>query len=138
MVDNFILPLNSITTSSPLGHYAVDCGRLMGGISFNDLHAQRSREVFVAGCSSGTRRGLSVCVLAASLPNSESSAAKLVTEITPDAHQVCLCSPSARLHAEHQKSNLIFSSLQLTFQKRSSGEELQMDSDSTRQQPGWT
>lgn len=35
--------------------------------------------------------------------NSESSAAKAVTEITPDAHQACLSSSSAWLHVQHQK-----------------------------------
>lgn len=87
----------------------------------------------MAGLSSGTRRCLSGYVLGASLPNSESSAAKAVSEITPDAHQACLSSPSARLHAEHQKKqpDLFVSAADIS--EGSSGEELQ-----TRLQPGWT
>lgn len=45
MADNLILPLNSVSASSPLDQYAADCERLTRPISFNDLHAQRSREV---------------------------------------------------------------------------------------------
>ena len=60
----------------------------------------------------------SVCLF----PNSESSAAKAVTEITPDAHQAsCLSSPSAWLHVQHQKNYLILSTRWLTFQQESSG-----------------
>lgn len=138
MADNLILPLNSITASSPLDQHAGDCEMQTRPISFNDLHAQRSREVFVAGRSSGTRRRLSRYVPSASLPNTESSAAKAVSEITPDAHQARLCSPSARLHAEQQKRQPDLSVSAADISEGSSGEELQMDSDSTRLQPGRT
>lgn len=91
---------------------------------------QRSRAVPAAGRSSGTRRCLSGYVLAASLPNSESSAAKAVSEITPDAHHACLCSASARLHAGQKKQPDLFISA-ADISEGSSGEELQMDPAST-------
>lgn len=87
-------------------------------ISSNDLHAQRSGDVYTSGGPVRSEpAALSRLVLSR---NGESSAARAVTGITPDAHQDCLSSSSAWLRVQHQKTYLILSTRWLTFQHKSS------------------
>lgn len=60
--------------------------------------------VCVSGSSSDSSQSFFRLVLCLRFLNGESSAAKAVTKITPDAYQPCLSSSSAWLHAQHQKA----------------------------------